>query len=144
MIYFDTSFLAPLVLPEATSQRVTRFIRRLPVAELATSHWTMVEFASLLAREVRMGALAAVAAGRADTRFEELLAGTFSMVTLDAGDFMLARAFLQRHDTGLRAGDALHLAVASNRSARAVYSLDKKMVTAAARLGLKASLGIRP
>ena len=53
MRYFDTSFLAPLILQEATSNRVERFIIGLPTGELAISHWTRVEFASLLAQQVR-------------------------------------------------------------------------------------------
>ena len=38
MIYFDTSFLVPLVLPEATSDRIAAFIRELPADQLAVSH----------------------------------------------------------------------------------------------------------
>ena len=57
MRYFDTSFLVPLILPEATSTRIADFFEALPADDLATSHWTRVEFASLLAREVRMGGL---------------------------------------------------------------------------------------
>ena len=55
MLYFDTSFLVPLILPESTSDKVAHFFRGLPAAELAVSHWTRVEFSSLIAREVRMG-----------------------------------------------------------------------------------------
>jgi prevent-host-death family protein len=41
--------LAPLILLEATSNRMERFIVGIPAGELAVSHWTRVEFASLLA-----------------------------------------------------------------------------------------------
>ena len=57
MLYFDTSILAPLFLQESSSAKVERFVAGLPAGELAVSHWTRVEFSSLLAREVRMGAL---------------------------------------------------------------------------------------
>jgi predicted nucleic acid-binding protein len=70
VLYFDTSFLAPLILPEATSDKIAAFLRRLPAAELTVSHWTRVEFSSLIAREVRMGGLDVQAAARADARFE--------------------------------------------------------------------------
>lgn len=50
MVYFDTSFLAPLILQELTSAKVERFVIDLPVGQLATSHWTRIEFSSLLAR----------------------------------------------------------------------------------------------
>ncbi|MBF0391963.1 MAG: pilus assembly protein, partial [Alphaproteobacteria bacterium] len=49
MAYFDTSFLVPLLLPEATSDRIAAFMRDLPPGDLAISHWTRVEFSSLLA-----------------------------------------------------------------------------------------------
>ena len=55
--YFDTSFLVPLILPEATSEPISAFFEDLSHEDLAVSDWTRVEFASLLAREVRMGSL---------------------------------------------------------------------------------------
>ena len=57
MVYFDTSFLVPLILQEATSDKVTSFVRNRSVEEFAVSHWTRIEFTSLLAREVRIGGL---------------------------------------------------------------------------------------
>ena len=73
MLYFDTSFLAPLVLPESTSDKIAAFVRRLPVEELTVSHWTRVEFSSLIARDVRMSVLDAAAGARADARFEAMV-----------------------------------------------------------------------
>jgi hypothetical protein len=35
VIYFDTSFLAPLVLQEATSDRIAAFVRKLLLVELS-------------------------------------------------------------------------------------------------------------
>ena len=49
MLYFATSFLAPLILNELTSTAVEQFMAGLPAGELAVSHWTRVEFSSLLA-----------------------------------------------------------------------------------------------
>jgi predicted nucleic acid-binding protein len=58
-LYFDTSFLAPLILQETTSEDVEKFIATLSPEQLCISQWTRVEFASLVAREVRMGKLPA-------------------------------------------------------------------------------------
>lgn len=58
MLYFDTSFLVPLILIEPTSVQVQRFFRRHANEGLVISEWTRVEFSSLLARDVRMGVLA--------------------------------------------------------------------------------------
>ena len=46
MLYFDTSFLAPLIPEEATSEAIEAFITTQPTGQLFTSHWTRVEFAS--------------------------------------------------------------------------------------------------
>ena len=143
MLYFDSSFLAPLVLEESTSDRIAAFVRRLPIEELSTSHWTEVEFSSLIAREVRMGGLDADAAGLADARFESMVEAVFAVVLPNADDFNLARRYLAKFETGLRAGDALHLAIASNRRARAFYTLDNRLIAAGKNLDLPVSAGIR-
>src|SRR5271169_6554360 len=57
VLYFDTSFLVPLILPEATSDSIAALVHRLSAEQLTVSHWTRVEFSSLIAREVRMGGL---------------------------------------------------------------------------------------
>jgi predicted nucleic acid-binding protein len=143
MLYVDTSFLAPLTLPEATSEAIAAFVRDLNGDELTVSRWTEVEFCSLLAREVRMGGLDRRAAVQAATRFEAMLSGSFSIILPLADDFSLARQNLGKFATGLRAGDAFHLAIASNHRARTVYSLDKAMVRAGEILGIPVSVGIQ-
>ncbi len=142
MRYFDTSFLVPLVLPEATSEQVARFFEVLPGEDPAVSHWTRVEFTSLLAREVRMNSLDSAAAREAGSRFEAMVERSFVVFSPDRDDFDRARDWLGRFDTTLRAGDALHLAIAANRHAEAIYSLDTAMIAAGRALGLPASAGI--
>jgi uncharacterized protein len=143
MFYFDTSFLAPLILPEKTSDKIAKFIGGLAVEKLTVSHWARVEFSSLLAREVRMGGLEARSAIAADAQFEDILQESFLVLLPNANDFTLAKEFLGHHKLGLRAGDALHLAIASNHRAEAVYSLDKTMIKAGKNLGLPVTAGIR-
>lgn len=144
MHYFDTSFLVPLILPEATSETIANFIRDLPSREMAVSHWTRVEFSSLLAREVRMGGLAPDAATRADAQFESMVDESFAVLLPNGADFDLAKEYLRNFETGLRAGDALHLAIARNHRAEAIHSLDKKLLKAGIALGLPvgADLGV--
>jgi predicted nucleic acid-binding protein len=143
VLYFDTSFLAPLVIPEATSDKIAAFVQKLPAAEFAVSHWTRVEFSSLIAREVRMGGLDLQAATRADARFEAMVEESFSVLLPNADDFALAKRYLTRFETRLRAGDALHLAVANNHRASVIYSLDKILLEAGKILDLPVSMGIR-
>jgi len=143
VLYFDTSFLVPLILPEATSDQIAAFVGRLPAEEFAVSQWTRVEFSSLIGREVRMGSLDAQAAERADARFEAMVDETFSILLPTADDYGLAKRYLGRFETGLRAGDALHLAVANNHHAAVIYSLDETLLKAGRFLDLPVSLGIR-
>ena len=144
MRYFDTSFLVPLILPEATSEPIASFLEALPADDLAVSHWTRVEFASLLAREVRMGGLDPASAHAAGSRFETMVGDSFVVLLPNRNDFDQAKDWLGHFETGLRAADALHLAIAGNRGADAIYSLDKLLIAAGKSLGLPASAGSLP
>ena len=143
MLYFDTSFLAPLILPEATSEAISAFVRELPAAQFTVSHWTRVEFSSLLARQVRMGEMASEAATQADARFEAMIEDSFTVILPNLNDYTIAKAYLGEFASGLRAGDALHLAISKNHGADLVYSLDKTLVKAGRGLGLTTSMGVR-
>ena len=126
----------------STSDRIAAFVRRLPVEELTVSHWTRVEFSSLIARDVRMSVLDAATGARADARFEAMVDASFAVLLPNADDFGLAKRYLGKFNTGLRAGDALHLAIAGNRQAAAIYSLDKGLLMAGRLLDLPVSMGI--
>jgi uncharacterized protein len=54
--YFDTSYLVALVAEEQHSARIAEFLAAMDPTTFVTSHWTLVEFASMLAREVRLRA----------------------------------------------------------------------------------------
>lgn len=143
MLYFDTSILAPLLLQEAVSEKVERFFARHKPGDMAVSRWTLVEFSSLLAREVRMGGMEETMALEVDAEFLRLIDDSFVVLPVAASDFDLARSYVQTYSSGLRAGDALHLAIAGNHSAHKIYSLDKRFVDAGKKLGLPTSHGIR-
>jgi predicted nucleic acid-binding protein len=142
MLYFDTSFLVPLLFAESTSARIQSFIGRQSAGSLAISEWTWLEFSSVLAREVRMEHLDADSAQAANTRFGLLVAASFTVITPIAADFELARQYLHRYETGLRIGDAFHLAIAKNHGVSAIHSLDKGLLKAGVMLGLPVSSAI--
>ena len=143
MLYFDTSFLIPFFLDEQTSGRVDRFIRQQRRGEPALSLWTRIEFSSALARQVRLGRLAPETALEIDLEFDSVIADSFVTLLPSAGDFELSKQFLRRYETALRAGDALHLAIASNHGARTIYSLDRGLLKAGQLLGLPAESGLQ-
>lgn len=142
MLYFDTSFLVPLIVREDTSAEVERFIKSLPASELTVSAWTCVEFSSQLARDVRMKVLNREQAQEAEASFDALVHGSFAVVVPTAEDFDQARQYLRHYETGLRAGDAFHLAIARNHGARQIYTLDNGLLKAGRMLGLPVAQGI--
>lgn len=141
MHYFDTSFLAPLVLPES-SRQIRTFVTSLPFDGLAVSHWAEVEFCSVLARDVRMGVRTEAAAHLKNAQFATLLRESFAVLLPSESDYALTKDFLCHFETGLRAPDALHLAVAANNGAEAIYTLDKTLLRAGKFLGLPVTTGI--
>ncbi|OGQ96433.1 MAG: hypothetical protein A2521_08880 [Deltaproteobacteria bacterium RIFOXYD12_FULL_57_12] len=144
MFYFDTSFLVPLLLPEETSDRVDRFFQQLPAgAELVVSQWTRVEFISVLSRLVRMGELQTDIASLCSERFSILLTENLRVVLPSMADFDLCWKFMDRFDNSLRAGDALHFAIASNLAVEAILTLDDGMLKEGRLLGLPVDRGIK-
>jgi hypothetical protein len=143
MFYFDTSFVTPLFVHEATSELVVDFMQKIPAEQLATSYWTQVEFASVLARRVRMQTLKEEQALQLLEKFKQYLVESYQIFMPTVDDFELATQLLQQHHTGLRGGDALHLAISKNRGAECLYTLDQKLVKAASKLNITAKLGIQ-
>jgi hypothetical protein len=88
-----------------------------------------------------MGLIDPEAAVELDSQFEPNIVRSFALILPDARDFDLCRRYLQRYDTALRTGDALHLAIASNHGAERIYTLDKKMLKAGRLLGLSIESG---
>ena len=141
MIYGDTSFLAPLYIEEATSTQVEATLRSQPPRQLSISDWTQVEFASLVSRRVRMGELESEQVTRIFRTFEADCADTYTVLPVSSFDFQLATALLRRDQTTLRAGDALHLAIARNRQVPEFLTLDKALTSTAQAFGLAVSNG---
>ena len=68
---------------------------------------------------------------------------SFAVLLPSLGDFVLAKRYLGKFETGLRAPEALHLAIAFNRDATAFYTLDNRLIAAGKILDLPVSAGIR-
>lgn len=143
MLYLDTSFVAPVVLNEDVSPQVEAFLAKQAAGNLAVSQWTRVEFCSLVAREVRMKHFSTQTAEAVIAEFESLVQESCQVWLPSAADYDLARTLLARFDTGLRGGDALHLAVARNQGADKVLTLDEGLLKAAKLLKIPAARGIR-
>ncbi len=141
MSYIDTSFLTPLFKVEKRSSAVEVFLNRQNPRQPTMSHWTRVEFSSLVAKDVRIGLYPSTQAMAMNAAFEVFSKNICTVLDLSRRDFDLARSYLTDHKTGLRSGDALHLAIASNNGATGIYSLDRTMIAAGQSLGLPMNIG---
>ena len=141
MIYLDTSFIAPLVIAEDSSDEIEALVVKVKSGDLATSLWTQIEIASLIARKMRMGELTVVEADAVRGEFRKILDESFSVILPTAADFDTAQDYLATPKTGLRAGDAFHLAIAANHGARKIWSLDQGFIKAGKQLKLPVGAG---
>lgn len=143
MVYLDTSFVAPLVIAENSSDAVDAFVRKVKPGELTTSMWTQVELSGLVSRKVRMGELSDSQAGVVRREFDRVLGESFEILTPTAADFAAAAKYLEMPKTRLRAGDALHLAIAANHRAMRILTLDQGFLEAGKLLKLPVTVGIK-
>jgi uncharacterized protein len=139
MFYLDTSFVVPLFINESTSEEVTAKLQTIPIGEIAISLWTKTEFSSVLARKVRMQESTEQFARQTISKFEQMMINSCQVITPEAADFELSSQYIQYFQTGLRAGDALHLAIAKNHGAVSIYTLDAKLAKAASLLNISCS-----
>ena len=138
--YLDTSVLIPLFLPEARSAAVRAWFRGLDMTDVMISTWTITEFASALGGKVRARTASLEAARRANAAFQRLARRSFGQLVPTQRDFLDAAGFLERFDLGLRAGDALHVAITRNHQAGILVTLDRVLARAAESLDLRAEL----
>lgn len=139
MLYLDTSLLISALTNEPRTAEIQEWLVTQPVDDLVISDWVITEFSSALSIKVRNGQL--TPAQRADVlaAFTSLTELSLSVLALTRLDFRTAARFADQHATNLRAGDALHLAVAANNGAR-IASLDRVMMQAAGTLGVSSVL----
>lgn len=138
MFYVDTSLLVALHIPELHSAAALNWLNDHSGSILTCSDWGKLEFASALSRKLRSRRVQEVEREPIEQAFVETLAQDFMMVSVEPSDYSIAGEMLRHHRTGLRSGDALHLAVAK-RQAATLVTLDATMTHAALYFGLAVS-----
>jgi len=136
MVYFDTSAFVPLFILESTSQAIVDWLdsSREP---MAISDWTLVEFAAATSIKVRTRQISTAQAKKAATEVESFVRGQCQIVVPDRATFVQATVLAGQPGLQLRAGDALHLAIATQLNASKLACLDHAMVASARSLGLE-------
>jgi predicted nucleic acid-binding protein len=103
----------------------------------------MVELSSLVSHRVASGELSASEGETVRRELDRMLRESFELLSPSAADFAAAAKYLGKPKTGLRAGDALHLAIAASHRAKKILTLDARIIAAGKVLKLPVSRGIK-
>ena len=136
MIYVDTSALVALIVNEPGSATVAAWYATAR-SELVSAAWCVTEFGSALGLKQRTAQLDAAQAQAARERFERLVANDLRLLPVEAADFHRAAMLTLDAASGIRAGDALHLACAERAGAKGLVTLDGVMAKNAQRVKLR-------
>ena len=139
MLYLDTSLLVAALTNEPRTAEMQEWLANQDPAELAISDWVITEFSGALSLKIRNGALPADHRAGVLAMFNSLVEESFVRLSVSPREFHTAARFADQHATGLRSGDALHLAIAANHGAH-LRTLDQGLAEAARTLGASADL----
>jgi predicted nucleic acid-binding protein len=106
---------------------------------LIISDCVVTEFAAALSVKTRTAAIGEPARATIAEQFETLRQQALRTVPVSSSHFHLAARFAGRAPLGLRAGDALHVAIAAETGA-ANCTTDRRLATAAADVGVATEL----
>lgn len=136
-LYFDTAYVAKCYLNEEGSQAVLKLA--LEAESLYSSAWAIAEFACVIQRHIREGAIDKRQGARIRNFFLEQVRAK-SWILLPVTETLLyrieARTAKLPADLFLRAGDALHLMTASEAGFTEIWSNDRHLLAAAPYFGL--------
>ena len=139
MFYIDTSVLVAALTQEARTTRMQQWLAEQSADQLTTSDWTIAEFSSALSLKMRTGQVQFEGRNRSLTAFSRIISESFVLLSISTFHFRAAARLTDHFSLNLRAGDALHLAVAMEHGAT-LCTLDQRLAAAGPELGAETLL----
>ena len=135
MIYLDTSAAVPMFVPEPASPAIEAWFESC-TEPLVSSDWIVTEFSSALSIKVRKGEISAKQAQAAWKDFDAFCKSGLRLLPVSRKAFTEAAGMARNAASGLRSGDALHLAVALEVGASGIATADETLAKNAKASGL--------
>lgn len=137
-LYVDTSLVVAALINEAETARMQAWLAR-KTKRLAISDWVTAEFSSALSIKLRARQIGLSDRAKALAMFARLSTETFTIFPISTVQFHTAARFADQYSLGLRAGDALHLAICADHGAT-LCTLDRRLSEAGPHLGVTTML----
>lgn len=134
-LYADTCILLPLFFRDPSTEAALAWLEQAGKETIQISPWTRAEFASAAGIMARRGDISAQLHEEGLERFDRLVSTRLALEAVDTTDFERARNWIADYRSGLRAGDALHLAVCARLNAR-LCTADAALARAASEVGV--------
>lgn len=139
MRYLDTSVLVSALTHETRTSEIQIWLGEQPIDQLTISDWVVTEFSGALSLKLRTDQLTPEQRASVLAMFTQLRQESLQTYSVTSNDFHAAAQMADHYQSGLRSGDALHLAIVANHGAQ-LCTLDRQLSKAAEAMGISVLL----